>query len=341
MEPLAPLPPRDSEEIQARLGGAWQDLAGARFLLTGCTGFFGPWLLEPLLAAHDALGLDLRAWVLTRDPEGFLRRMPHLALHPALELLEGDVRSFWNPGVPFTHLIHGAAVSNSTRDPQGPDAVMETIVEGTRRVLEIGAQAGVGRALFISSGAVYGVQPPQLEHMPEDHPWGHPDSIYARAKREAEALCLQSGLPVVIARAFAFLGPYLPLDAHFAAGNFLGDALTGRPIHIRGDGRPVRSYLYGTDLAVWLWSLLLKGVPRRSYNVGSEIAVTIEALARAIGAPKGNAVIIDQEPSSEAAPRYVPSTARARTELGLTQTVDLSEAIGRTLAWHTHSCEHP
>jgi dTDP-glucose 4,6-dehydratase len=322
-----PLPARDLEEIQVQLGPLWREWAGARILMTGCTGFFGPWLLEPLLAAQDALDLDLRLWVLTRDPCGFCRRLPHLARHPSLELLEGDIRTFSPSGLSFTHLVHGAASSNGQRDPQSPAAMEATIVEGTRHVLA--AAQGVSKALFISSGAVYGPQPPDLERLEEDRPIAPLEPGYGEGKRKAEILCAGAPFPVALARCFAFLAPHLPLDAHFAAGNFLGAVLEGRPPVILGDGKAVRSYLYGTDLAVWLYTILLKGQGGRAYNVGSETAVTIRELAQAVGggdpAPAGRA--------SSGASRYVPSTARARA-LGLRQTVALPEAIRRTLAFH-------
>jgi len=331
---VRPLPPRDLEEIRDRLGPLQADLAGARMLLTGCTGFFGPWLLEPLLAPKGPPGL--RAWVLTRDPGGFRRRLPHLADHPSLTILEGDVRTFRNPGAPFTHLVHGAASSNSRRESQAPEAMEETIVEGTRRVLA--EAAGVVRALFISSGAVYGPQPPDLERIPEDHPLPVLEPGYGAGKLKAERLCADAPFPVAIARGFAFLAPHLPLDAHFAAGQFLEATLAGRPIPVQGDGRPVRSYLYGTDLAWWLCTILLRGRPGRAYNVGSEVPVTIRQLAEAVA--EGNPVSVARPPGPGPAPRYVPDTGRARSELGLAQTVDLAEAIGRTLAWHRQAA-HP
>lgn len=337
MKPAAPLAARDLAELQVHLGPLWPELAGARLLMTGCTGFFGPWLLEPLLAAQDALGLGLRAWILTRDPAGFRRRLPHLAGHPALELLEGDVRTFRNPGVPFTHLVHGAASSDSRRDPQSPEAMEATIVDGTRRALA--AAAGARRGLFISSGAVYGPQPPDLDRIGEDSPPPALEPGYGAGKLQAERLCADASFPVAIARGFAFLAPHLPLDAHFAAGQFLGATLAGRPIPILGDGRPVRSYLYGTDLAWWLYAILLRGRPGRAYNVGSEIPVTIRELAGAVA--ESNPVTVGQAPTAGPAPRYVPATGRARAELGLAQTVALPEAIRRTLEWHRSFSEAP
>jgi dTDP-glucose 4,6-dehydratase len=320
-----PLPPGDLQDVLDRVGPLWEDLRGARILLTGCTGFMGPWILETLLAAEEARHLGLTAWVLTRNPAAFPLR------HPALRVLEGDVRCFRAPG-PFTHLVHGAASSNAVRDPQGPDAIQGTIVDGTARVLE--AAAGARKALFISSGAVYGPQSPEVAGLEETHPGQGPFTVYGEAKRAAEAVCRCGDLPVSIARCFAFLAPHLPLDAHFAAGNFLRDALAGQPIRVEGDGRTVRSYLYGTDLACWLWTILLKGEAHRAYNVGSPDPVTIGELARAVAGERGLPVSVDRAPGSEPAPRYVPSVRRARTELGLEVTVDLPEAIRRTLAWH-------
>jgi len=329
VKPAPPLAAQDLDEIRSRLQPCWQAFSGASLLMTGCTGFFGPWLLEPLLAANDDLGLGLKAWVLTRDPDGFRLRLPHLAGHRAVELLHGDVRTFEAPRVSFTHLIHGAAGSNSLRDPQTPETMEETIVEGTRRVL---SAAGVGKALFISSGAVYGPQPADLARIAENHPPLPLEPGYGAGKRKAERLCADAPFPVAIARCFAFLAPHLPLDAHYAAGQFLGAALAGLPIPILGDGRPVRSYLYGTDLAWWLYTILLKGRPDRAYNVGSEEPVSLRKLAEAVAHTRP--VTVALPPGSGPAPRYVPSTSRARTELGLAQTVGLPEAIDRTLAWH-------
>lgn len=105
---------------------------------------------------------------------------------------------------------------------------------------------------------------------------------------------------------------------------------------MRGDGTPLRSYLYASDLAVWLWTILLKGRPGRAYNVGSENAISIADLAHAVAetvAP-GVEVRVARSPEPGRAPeRYVPNTARARTELGLGQHVDLEDALRRSAAW--------
>ena len=154
-------------------------------------------------------------------------------------------------------------------------------------------------------------------------------------------MCLaQVGLEASIARCFAFLGPHLPLDAHFAAGNFIRDAMAGTPLHIKGDGTPRRSYLYAADLMIWLWRMLLQAPAGGVYNVGAEESVSIAELAATVAATlrPGLRVQIDQEavPGAGVA-KYVPSTLRAQTELGLKTLVPLDEAIRRTAAWHGYS----
>ena len=103
-----------------------------------------------------------------------------------------------------------------------------------------------------------------------------------------------------------------------------------------GDGTPLRSYLYASDLALWLWTILLNGRPGRAYNVGSERAVSIAELAGLVAATisPGAEVRIARLPKPGRPPaRYVPNTARARTELGLGENVSLEDALRRAAAW--------
>jgi dTDP-glucose 4,6-dehydratase len=144
-------------------------------------------------------------------------------------------------------------------------------------------------------------------------------------------------LEIKIARCYAIVGPHLPLDTHFAAGNFLGDALAGRTIRIASDGSSVRSYLYASDLAIWLWTILFRAPSMRAYNVGSEDAVTIRELAAITMRAVNPAITVEVAQPIDPARvphRYVPSTARARDELGLLQTVSLGDGLRRTAAWH-------
>ena len=351
--PNKALPPSDLAEILHHARPSFDALCGARLFLTGGTGFFGHWLLESLLHADRELSLDLRVTVLTRDAASFRTRSPHLADQPQLTLLEGDIRTFAFPPEPHTHILHAATDSGGQQSGRPAYELAESILDGTRRVLQFARATGATRLLYTSTGAVYGRSAPLL-HTPETYT-GAPDplqlaSSYDEAKRMAEHLCIAyaHGTPLqpVIARPFAFVGPHLPLDAHFAIGNFLAAALRNKPLHIRGDGTPRRSWLYTGDLATWLWTLLTHGQPNRAYNVGSDEAHTIAEAAHLTANTlrpdgHGNSTIpiqIDGKPVPNAPLNsYVPDISRARNKLGLQVRVPLAEALRRTAAWHGYS----
>jgi dTDP-glucose 4,6-dehydratase len=337
-----PLPAQDLTHILTHARESFLALQNARLFITGGTGFFGHWLLESLLHADRELRLNLRATVLTRNAAAFRARSPHIANDPAITLLQGDILTFAFPSEPHTHILHAATDSGGQQTSRTPEDLYSDILTGTRRVLNFARHTGAHRLLYTSTGAVYG-RSTTLLHTPETFPPPPlPLHSYESAKRAAEDLCLtHPDLNPIIARCFAFVGPHLPLDRHFAIGNFLGAALHNQPIHIRGDGTPRRSWLYMADLAIWLWTLLTHGQPSRAYNVGSDIGMTIAEAAHLTAAtlnpmlPMQTGVKIDGTPNP-AAPlnSYVPDITRARTELNLRVTIPLDEALLRTAAWH-------
>jgi dTDP-glucose 4,6-dehydratase len=322
----------------------WPQLKGASIFITGGTGFIGRWLLETLRQADMRLGLGVRATILTRDPGAFRSKAPHLAAHQGYRLLRGDICQFDFPEGEFTHLIHGATDASAHLNETDPLRMFDTVVRGTNRALDFAREKAVRRALFMSSGAVYGQQPWDLENVPET--WaGGPNPLdsraaYAEGKRAAEMLCAiyqkQFGLKISIARIFALLGPHLQLDIHFAAGNFIRDAIQGKPVIVNGNGLPCRSYLYASDLSVWLWHMLVRAEPGKPYNVGSDESISIgdlaERVARVIGS--GKFQVLGAADSGWNPGRYVPNTDLIARDLGLRRTVSLDDALRRTARWN-------
>lgn len=332
----------DLDHILTHTHDLWEELRNKRIFITGGTGFFGCWLLESFAWANDKLRLNAEALVLTRNYKAFLKKAPHLATHLAIKFHIGDIRDFEFPEGQFHFVIHAATEASAKLNEENPLLMWDTIIEGTRHTLEFARYAGTKKFLLTSSGAVYGKQPPEMTHIPEEY-MGAPDpsdpnSAYGEGKRAAEMLCTMYskmyGIQTKIARCFAFVGPYLPLDIHYAIGNFILDGLQGGPIQVKGDGTPYRSYLYASDLMIWLWTILFRGESNHPYNVGSEKDITIAALAKEIAAHFKPAISISIKgnPRPNQLPeRYVPSNHRITMELGVRQIVDLSEGIKRTI----------
>lgn len=320
-----------------------KELKDKRLLLTGGTGFFGKWILGFFNYANEHHHLNLTVYILSRNPESFLKEFPEFINHH-FHFIKGDIRTFkFSEKVDF--VIHGATEASAKMIEQQPEEMFEVIFDGTKNLLKNAEVCTPSRILIISSGAVYGSQLPEITHQPDESLMG-PDlhttsSTYAVGKQVSELLgtfhAKKTGQITTFARCFAFVGPFLPLDTHFAIGNFINDCLSKKDIIINGDGTPARSYLYASDLVVWLLKALTHGESCRSYNVGSEKLVNIKELAEftqnvweTISKQKVNVKILIQPNLTTPPKRYVPSTQRARTELSLKETVTLEEGLLKT-----------
>lgn len=314
----------------------------AHILWTGATGFFGKSLLRHLKTRSTVTEL----WhLLSRDPAKFEDRWPHLARQPHVHWHRADVMSLAELQLPaLTHVVHAAADSTDTSHLT-PLERYDQIVTGTREVLDLAVRCGARRFLLISSGGSYGLQPANIARLSETYN-GMADPLqaqnaYSIGKRAAEHLCSlyaqRYGLEVVVARCFAFVGEDLPLNAHFAIGNFIRDALWADSIVVQGDGTTIRSYLYQQDLVNWLLALLERGRSGQAYNVGSDQGISIADLAhqvRDLVSPEKPVRILGT-PQSDATPhRYVPEIVKIQRELGMQLSYDLESAIKATASIH-------
>jgi nucleoside-diphosphate-sugar epimerase len=337
----------DFATIESRTGDGWEGFRGKTVFMTGGTGFIGSWLTGSLLWANGRRNLGMRLVVLSRDPDAFLKRRPELAELGAIEFLRGDVREFSCSDIAADYVINAAAEASAKLNAEDPIAMIDMIVEGARRVSEFARQAGAARLLFLSSGAVYGKLLDGEKCFREDHS-GAPSCLdaaqaYGEAKRLAElyTVCAakRDGYQAVLARCFAFVGPYLPLDAHFAIGNFIGDGLAKRTIRINGDGKPRRSYMYAADLAEILIRLLIDASAFEAYNIGSDEAVSIGELAETVSSVFNGT---DVETLGKARPTdrnqdYVPDIGKLKARFSNFAGLGLRKAIERTKRYYEES----
>ena len=341
---MADLLDNDLKYFATNLKVLYPKFNGTRLLLTGGTGFFGKWLLESLLFANQDDKFHIEIFLLSRDPETFKVQYPRLGSHPAITFLKGDVTDFELPDIKVDYIIHAATEASAKLNHEQPMAMVDSIISGTRNVLEFARHTNVKRMLYVSSGAIYGVQPEGLPGFPEDFLGGPdpllPSSAYAGAKRTAELLCAcyakLYGIEIPVARCFAFVGPYLDLDAHFAIGNFIRNGLNGEDIIIKGDGKPMRSYMYTADLVIWLLHILAAGKSSTAYNVGSGEAVSIRELAGKVASffPGLKVEILNQVNPTDRNQNYVPDVSKFKREFNVKGNIGLEEAISKTISYY-------
>lgn len=321
-------------------------LKDKNIFITGATGFFGKWLLESFLFINQHLSLNATVTALSRNPEAFLQQYPFYKTEPAIVFIKGDVQNFDFPDGAFQFIIHAATDADAQLNNSNPLLMLDTIISGTKRVLEFAKRQPVESVLLTSSGAVYGRQPRHIKKVKEtDYYHVNLDFddmtyAYAEGKRMSELYCSlyfkQYNLPVKIARCFAFVGPYLPLDKHFAIGNFILNALYNEDIIIKGDGSPLRSYLYASDLTIWLWTILLNGAVNSAYNVGSDQAINIRETAALVANNSINNTHVNvlTKPSNMLPHQYVPDIHKAQTALNLNVKIDINQAIMNTINFY-------
>jgi len=306
--------------------------------ITGGTGFFGKALLRHWKSTGSSFN---KIFILSRNPESFLKKHADLIAELNVEFIQRDIleASAIKLNENIDYVLHAA--TDSTIGPSlGRLEIFNQIVQGTEEVLKLAVNHHCKRLLLTSSGAVYGPQPQDLDKIPESY-MGSPDpsdpnSAYGLGKRAAEHLCAlysqKYGFEYVIARCFAFVGEDLPLDAHFAIGNFIRDVLDGKDIIVNGDGSPVRSYMHQDDLACWLIKILIDGQSGFAYNVGSDEGVSIKELAYAVREFLDLDAGVKIQGTKIASPRnqYVPDISLAKSSLNLSLNYDLKNAIIET-----------
>jgi nucleoside-diphosphate-sugar epimerase len=346
---VAPLPTDDLHTAWLRSALFWEMAKGKRIFITGGTGFLGYWLLS-LIAYANQKGADLSVQALVRNPDRANQQYPHLFQQQWLCPLQGSMETLQTLAdsqavVPFDYCIHAAAdVQTGTTPPEHLESFQRGLL-GVNALMELLNQQTNTKTIVLSSGAVYGAQPPSLAAVPESYAGAPsttlPASSYGQLKRVTEWM-LSTGVGesnrVSFARIFALIGPHLPLDQHFALGNFIGAVLTGKEIQISGDGTPLRSYLYAADACVWLLLQLEQAAHADLVNVGSCESVSIADLAKKVSALIGPCPVnIAQEPtvSNKLNPsRYVPDITKAQEKFKVDCWTSLEQGILKTYKWN-------
>ncbi len=339
------IPLEDLEYIFQNTKDIWEPLRGKSIFLTGGTGFFGKWLLESFIYVNKKLDLNAKIISLSRNPELFIQEYPFYNAHTnSVKFVKGDILTFdFKIDEEVQFIIHAATAASDSLNKYNPLLMMDTITLGTRNVLDFALTQPIKGFLFVSSGAVYGKQPFDVSNIQETDSFkidiNNSNAAYSEGKRIAELYCStyfeKNNLPVKIARCFAFVGPYLPLDTHFAIGNFINNVIKNEDIVIMGDGSTTRSYMYASDLSIAIWKILLIGNNNKPYNVGVDKAYSLKEIASILKKNHGNEVQILNMNKDLSKNIYVPNIDTLINELKIKQFVQIEEAIQKTINFNT------
>lgn len=308
-------------------------------LVIGGSGFFG----KSILDAFSRRLLD--SWqvgkviMMARNADVLIDEAPNL-VGESVELYSADITK--TDFLPAADYVIHAAASTDVRDYLSkPEEEKNNIQAGIYHYCELANKFhNKSKILYVSSGAVYGKQPENLDRLNESFVSDSFDGMapgkidYAIAKRDAENAIVKlglDGLNVSIARCFAFVGPWLPRDQHFAIGNFIDNILKKTSIVVKANHRVYRSYMYADDLVEWLMTIVDHASTECPiYNVGSDQEILLGDLAEKLALSYGsfadvNKITIDK------IDRYIPSVDKATRTLGLQLKYDLDLAVQKTI----------
>lgn len=312
----------------------FKELHEKTILITGGTGFFGAWLLSLFYQLNKTQLVNVV--VVSRNPDRFLNRYQQYKNKSWLRFIKKEILQLTKIDLNVDFVIHAAA-GTSISDHEQHYTMLHEIIQNGDHIIKKSTDAGVEKLLIISSGAVYGKQPADTIKVSEGHSLAcsslDPFSAYGEGKRCIELFgaiaSKTSHLHVTSARCFTFSGAGLPLNQQYALGNFVYSALFEKQLHITGNGKTIRSYLHGADLAAHLLLVLLKGERCEAYNIGSGEPVTIKELAekvRDLLSPGKKIYFAHTEKNTENISRYLPDITKVKT-LGAKETISLESSI--------------
>jgi len=317
-------PQEDMQFILSKTEHHFRNLDGSSFLLTGGTGFVGSWVLQFLMFASRYLKVNFSIDVISRKPILFSN-----ASYPSIRFAQHDLRASINfEDKDYSHVLFASTPSNPTTGGLDSDLVMQSTVMGTKNLVEmLDRRNNQVKYLNTSSGAVKKIKSFTLPRDPGIN------DVYAIAKHEVERILTEakvaSKITLCSPRLYSFAGPGIPLNAHFAIGNFIQDAINGRDVIVRGSPETVRSYLHPIDMTIQLLDCWFTEDVFCFPDIGSFNSVKLIDLAQTISKSlgNGNVTVIDklQSPTTYVPDLLIPSLNH--------QYISLEETVERWKTW--------
>ena len=336
------LPLGDLEEIVRRSTNLASELRESKIVITGSTGFVGAWLTNSLMLLDRTHDLGMEFFLPVRNMDRARERFMSFP-NSQVNFLEIDYLTDSNlPKIEVSHIVFSSTPSQPSTGGDNGSIVERVSKHSFNSLVEVAKNQMIPPIFCnLSSGAVYGKkqlnqgiakeQSLRLDaHARDLNDYG---KIKVELELEIEKLTNLGKIRGANPRLFAFAGPGISLEAHFAIGNFMNNALKGEEIYIKGNPNTQRSYLYPTDLIVWLLNLLVNPTIN-PVHIGSENLISISALAEKISNIFSSPGISKGDDSAELS-IYAPDTSKTRNFLNVAEEVSLNESLIRWKNWLT------
>jgi len=303
-----------------------------RIVVTGGAGFLGSHVCEALVAAGRPVTC------VDNQVTGSRANVAHLLDAEGFELCEHDVSTGLDVSGEIELVMHLASPASPPDYLRLPVQTMLVGSEGTRHALDLARRAGA-RFLMASTSEVYGD--------PEQHPqqetyWGNvnpvgPRAVYDEAKRFAEALTTayraEHRVDTTIARIFNTYGPRMRRDDGRVVPTFIGQALSGEPLTVAGDGSQTRSLCHVHDTTRGLLALAASS-HHGPVNIGNPHELSVLEIAGAVLRVTGSSSPLVHVDLPQDDPKLrCPDIGLARRELGWEPRVSLEEGLASTVSW--------
>jgi dTDP-glucose 4,6-dehydratase len=301
-------------------------------VVTGGAGFLGSHLTDRLLAeGHRVIAIDN---LIT----GHLTNIEHLAGNENYRFIKQDVTQYLLVPDEIDYVFHFASPASPIDYLELPIPTLKVGALGTHNTLGL-AKAKKATFLLASTSECYG--DPLVHPQKEDY-WGNvnpigPRGVYDEAKRFAEAMTMAyhryHGIDTKIVRIFNTYGPRMRLRDGRVVPAFIGQALSGMPLTIFGDGSQTRSFCYVSDLIDGIFRLSQSDF-HEPVNIGNPREMTIKQFAQEIIRITGAKSAIEYKALPVDDPKVrQPDIGRAKKILGWEPTVDFDEGITRTIEY--------
>jgi dTDP-glucose 4,6-dehydratase len=331
-----PVPEEDLSEILNNSLVDTENLRNSQIAVLGGSGFIGTWIVSFLDFANDALNLNIEVIVPTRD-EILAKRKLLISQDSIIKLLNVDYCETSQVNYQDSKfLIIGATPTNKFTGSHDDSRIKLATKNSVSSVIKFAQKVDwTPNVINLSSGAVYGKQ--VNTHQPEKDIELNSLGLneYSISKIIAESELQKSNsrgeMNCSSPRLFAFFGPHLPLDAHFAIGNFLNNCIKGECIYMKGNPETIRSYLYPSDLITWIIKLLIKP-SKINLNFGSDIPITMNELAQLLKS-KFNNIDINMVDKNAERSVYLPEIHNTKRILGVAQKVSLEAGLDKWINW--------